>query len=267
MVPSVRHDMTKKHWEAVGRILLFGFRAGHFPMRLSMAFLISALFGEDSLTDAVMINSFKRYITLDERESIENFEKGESNDESLKEELIGTLDSYKTFSNPTKENLSSLLKELAHQELIQKPRYMANCFQNVLRLKKVSNEHPFHSLELLEKLFHERQPTNRKVVKCLKPCTELTEAQSTCFNHLTRFIKSLSKEKLLKFLRFVTGSDIMPENSIEINFDQSNNGMPFARTCVPMLSLSASYECYNMLAEELTKIILDRESYYFLVIF
>ena len=76
----------------------------------------------------------------------------------------------------------------------------------------------------------------------------------------------MSKDKLLKFLRFVTGSDIMPKNSIEVNFDQQNTGMPFVCTCVPMLSLSASYDCYNMLAEELTKVILDKESYSFLVI-
>ena len=92
----------------------------------------------------MIYNSFMRFITPDEKESIESFKSDQSNNEKIKEDLIDTLDSYKTFSNPTKEKLDRLLKELGHQEIIQKPRYMANCFQAVLT-KRVSNGHPFHS--------------------------------------------------------------------------------------------------------------------------
>ena len=74
----------------------------------------------------------------------------------------------------------------------------------------------------------------------------MTDAQSACFNHLTRFIKSLSNNKLLKILRFVTSSDIMPENPIIVDFKQQN--LSFVRTCVLLISLSTAYECYNMLA-------------------
>ena len=101
VVPTVRHDMIKQHWEAAGRLLFFGLRIGYFSIKLSFAFLVSTIFGEDNLKDA----------TIDE------FEKDDSNDGSLKDEL---------------------------------------------------------------------------------------NAESACFNHLTRFIKSLSKDKLLIFLRFVT---------------------------------------------------------------
>lgn len=265
VVPTVRHDMVKQHWEAVGRLLFFGLRVGYFPLRFSFAFLVSAIFGEEHLDDSTIINSFKRYITPDEKETIDMFQKDESNDGILKNELIETLDSYKAFSNPTKESLTCLLKELGHQELIQKPRYMANCFQSVFLARRVAEEHPFKSIELLTKLYTDRKPTNRKVINCLKT-SGLTDAQSACFNHLTRFIKSMSKDRLLIFLRFVTGSDIMPENPILVDFNQEKTGMPFVRTCVPMISLSASYDCYNMLAEELTNVILNKESYSFLVI-
>ena len=142
---------------------------------------------------------------------------------------------------------------------------MANCFQSVFETRRLAQDHPFKSKELLEKFYNERKPINRKLINCLKT-SDLTDAQSACFNHLTRFIKSLSKDKLLIFLRFVTGSDIMPENPILVDFNQEKTGTPFVRTCVPMLSLSSSYDCYNMLAEELTNVIMNKESYSFLVI-
>ena len=48
-VPCIRHDYQKNEWQAIARILVYGYKvAAYFPVSLSTAFLASCLFGEDS---------------------------------------------------------------------------------------------------------------------------------------------------------------------------------------------------------------------------
>ena len=44
------------------------------------------------------------------------------------------------------------------------------------------------------------------------------QAKRNSVSHLHRYIKSLNKQDLALFLRFVTGADIMPENEIIVAF-------------------------------------------------
>ena len=64
----------------------------------------------------MLISSFKNYVSLEEKENIDvmlqSFE--EENAELL--ELLSFCNCYK---KPTKENLSIVLRELAHQEILQ----------------------------------------------------------------------------------------------------------------------------------------------------
>ena len=51
-VPSIRHDFQKAQWQAIARVLVYGYvREKYFPIRLSAAFIAAALFGEESLSD------------------------------------------------------------------------------------------------------------------------------------------------------------------------------------------------------------------------
>ena len=46
VVPAIRHTMLLEDWQAVARIMLYGLRLNYFPVRLSLIFMQSALFGE-----------------------------------------------------------------------------------------------------------------------------------------------------------------------------------------------------------------------------
>ena len=66
-VPSLRHDFQTREWSAIARILAKGFiDLEYFPHMLSKAFSISVLFGEASVTENILISSFKRYVAKDE---------------------------------------------------------------------------------------------------------------------------------------------------------------------------------------------------------
>ena len=86
-VPAIRHDYQKSEWEAIGRILVFGFkRAGYFPVALSKAFVVSCIFGEECVDMKYLLSSFRLYLTSDEREVFNKIQEGEFPDE---DDLLG----------------------------------------------------------------------------------------------------------------------------------------------------------------------------------
>ena len=258
VVPSIRHDMAKDQWEAVGRMMIYGFRIGYFPLRFSPVFLVSTLFGEDCVSHEMMLSSFKLYISLEERDNISSMlQKFEEENE---EALLETLSAYHCYRKPSEDNLSEIIFELGHQELIQKPRYAATCISNIFKLHK---SHPFTSKDKVLQFYEKGSVSCRKIVKLLKLEEECNDIQRAVFNHLTRFIKSLDKKDLLSFLRFVTGGDILPQHAIKVRFCEQVPRAPRARSCVPSLEIADTYTCYNDLAEEFVNVLKSPDSYLF----
>ena len=255
-VPSIRHDMSREEWIAVGRIFIAAKKVGYYPLSISPAFMIATLFGERKLESDILLESFKNYVSLEEKE---NFEQMLLNFEENNEDLLETLSFYKCHRNPSKDSLESILLELAHQEIVQKPRYIANCLSEVLTSQ---NEHElFTSVEALLAFYEKHKPTAKKVIKSLNN-DALNEKEVEIFNHLTRFVKSLSKDILILFLRFVTGADMVPD-SITVSFQEQAFRAPVSRTCSNTLFLSTTYVCYSELAEELNNILRNSESFSF----
>lgn len=62
-VPALQPEYGKEEWEAVGRILLKGYQDhGFFPVKLSLAFAVCLLHGENKVTPGMLIESFMRYV-------------------------------------------------------------------------------------------------------------------------------------------------------------------------------------------------------------
>ena len=71
-VPSVRHGYQKGEWEAIDRIIVYGYSfAKYFSIALSPAFVASVFFGEETLTPEFLIESFKSYMSQDESKVLE----------------------------------------------------------------------------------------------------------------------------------------------------------------------------------------------------
>ena len=117
------------------------------------------------------------------------------------------------------------------------------------------------TIEQLEEFYQSRLPTAKKVINALK-CDLRNDAERAVFNHLTRYIKSLSKDNLMTLLRFITVSDLAPDAN-EVKFEEHVFRAPSVRTRGNILNLSASYSCYNKLAEEFTNVLRNKESFTF----
>ena len=99
--------------------------------------------------------------------------------------------------------------ELAHQELIQRPRNIAQCWAPILRELEVNK--PFKTPCIVE-FFSLRTPTARKVLRVINS-NPSSHVERQCFDFLKKFIRSLDASALETFPKFITGSDSMPSSS------------------------------------------------------
>ena len=101
----------------------------------------------------------------------------------------------------------------------------------------------------------------KKVINALV-CNPANDAERMVFTHLTRYIKSLSKDNLLAFLRFIAASDLAPD-AIVVDFKEHSVRAPVVCTCSNCLTLSSAYPCYNVIADKITNILKNKESFNF----
>lgn len=260
-VPCIRHDFQKNEWEAVGRLFVYSFvRLGYLPLQLSPAFITTCLFGDEALSDGLLLDSFRFYVSSDERDIIDSCIAGNLKPDDG--DLLDFLSSFKCYRNPTEQNVKEIILELAHQEIVQKPRYVANCWSPLFMiLRKLIKTN-----DGLSKLYEERKPTPKKVIKVLE-ANPVSDAERCCFDHLKRYLKSLEGH-ISSFLRFVTGSDILICSTIKVTFS-SLDGLsrrPVAHTCGPVLDLPSTYQSYNELVEEFSSILSDNSSLSFNIV-
>ena len=96
------------------------------------------------------------------------------------EDLKELLSSYKCYRLPSEENIQNVFCQLAHQELIQTPRYVANCWSPILRSLK-THECFENESELLS-FYEQLKPTPKKVIKILN-ASPTNDAERNTFDH------------------------------------------------------------------------------------
>ena len=78
--------------------------------------------------------------------------------------------------------------QLAHQELLQKPRYISNCWSPIWHVLKELPE--LSSIEKLKQMYAMKKPSPKKVVKLLKGSPS-TDSERQTFEYLKKFVKTL----------------------------------------------------------------------------
>ena len=129
-VPIIRHDVSKPMWQAIARVMLKGyFQEHYFPIQISPVFL-SCLFGEESVTLEMYFNYFMNYISKPEANLVE---KVLSSSVSVDDdEVLDLLTAFECKKIATADNFKDLIIEIAHKEIVQKPRYACDCWSEIL---------------------------------------------------------------------------------------------------------------------------------------
>lgn len=264
-VPSIRHDYQKAEWESVAKVLVIGFtQANYFPISMSLAFFASSLFGEESVSSQLLLESFHKYVSKDECETLQRCN-SDAFDPENDDDVLELLGSYKCYRLPTKEAMSKIVLELAHQELIQKPKYIAHAWSPIIA--QLKNYGEFKNVESLNEMWSLKKPTAKKVIKLLD-ASPSNDAERQCLDHLKRFIKSLDDNLLCILLQFISGSNTISTEKIDVAFNTTSGTArtPTAHTCGPLLVIPSTYQTYNELSEEFTNILRASASWSFAIV-
>lgn len=124
--------------------------------------------------------------------------------EDQENEWLDLLDRFGCKTVPKAGQVKDVVLEIAHKELIQAPRYIIDSWSTPL----TSLRQEFSSTDLLLQAFERGQPTNKKVITLFDANPE-NNAQTDSLSFLKRYVRGLDEEKLGKFLRFCTGSNML----------------------------------------------------------
>ena len=243
-VPYLRHDYGHLQWEAVGKIIKFGYKEfGYFPVEIAKPFIEYCVLGE-AKTD--LKQTFFSYISPSEASLLQQA-LTEYRDEDL-DELNDILQSYDCRRLLKPENIETIVQEIAHKEIVQKPMFVIDSFK--VHLSGLMTETKL--LECYTKLI----PTNRSLLTKICFPENISEKETEMKKYLQRFIRELDKEALGKFLRFCTGSNLLLKE-IAVRFTQIDG---FARrfiahTCGCILEIPDSYENYVEFRSEFTSVL------------
>jgi len=130
--------MQVYEWKAIGRFICYALKCGYFPVKLSYAFMKVTFMCKESVKNDNLVSSFLR-----DKETIEiNLKQFEVENG---DELLNVLSSYQCYSKPTKDNINVIICQLAHKELVQRPKYVTNCWATIFKAVKFPD---YHSLFL-----------------------------------------------------------------------------------------------------------------------
>lgn len=245
-VPSIRHDVSREKWQAIARILLKGYmQERYFPIKISKVFLCSCLFGEETVTDDMYLDSFMKYVSKTEAHLIERVLTNSLSTDD--EEVVDFLSAFECKRLVTEANFREVVIEIAHKELVQKPRYACDCWWDVLyQLKSFVT-----SVGALFEIYQSLYPTAAKLCKLIKADPQ-NSAERESLSYLKRWIKGLDENALAKFLRFSTGSDVILCEAITITFTSlaGKGRRPIFHTCGLVIELPSTYDDFCDFREE-----------------
>ena len=81
------------------------------------------------------------------------------------EDLLDLLRNFNCYKSPAKPNIFNIVHELAHQELVEKPRYIVDCLAPIINRIRVYT--PCQTMEDLQKFYNEKKPTAKRIINLL----------------------------------------------------------------------------------------------------
>ncbi|CAG9764624.1 unnamed protein product [Ceutorhynchus assimilis] len=234
-VPYIRHDFNAEKWEAIALVLYIGYKeTNYFPIEIAKVFMEMVIF-DRRLSD--LNESFLSYVSSDDKILLE---KAKSNFGDVDQDaLLDVLSDLGCKIAPNERNISEILDELAHKELIQKGMFVINAWQKVLK--------NFISEEAFLSIYKTKHINSRNVLSLLSaPSVDLDGEKNSIFNYLKKFIRESTVVTLKQLLRFCTGADVIVGKQIQVNFNQRHglNMVPTAHTCSCILELPVNYHDY-----------------------
>lgn len=170
-------------------------------------------------------------------------------DDNNIEELMDALNNFECKRIPRSDNISTIIFDVAHKEIIQKPKYIIDCWSNIL--SEIMN------VETLKNIYSKCEPKCKNIISILIFPNILSQEENKVVGFLKKYVRECDKFTLEKFLRFCTGADLITDQKISVEF-KNNCGFqrtPVAHTCSGVLELDISYENYPDFRSEVNSVL------------
>lgn len=246
-IPILRDDFTAEKWEAMAKILMKGYKdVKYFPLQLCKAFMELCILGDvkSDITDA-LLSYLSPYETKILAQALQDFDKIELDD------LVEVFSSLKSQRIPSRNSLRQVLNDVAHKELIQKPMFVIDIWQVILRGLMTEDD--------LNNVYRNCVPDCKNILRRLPSEEEVCSglAERRVFGFLKKYVKEGDAKLLAKLCRFITGADVLTTDSVSVEF---NHSAGFCRcfvghTCTNTLEVPVSYENYQDFRSELTELL------------
>ena len=236
-VPILTPEYGAEEWQSVGRILVKGFKdLKYFPTLLSSAYAIAVIFGEECVTPEILKESFLKFLSDVESQTVEAALLNKSYDEDT---LIDLLDRAQCHAVPSQSEMAPTIQQVAHKTIIQESKYALDAISSIAMpyLKGL-----IPSIDHLMSIYSDLKPTCAKVVALFR-CNPATKEESQALTYLTRFVRGRNEMQLKTLIRFLTGADVICVSHIEIQFVVRHGAAraPTVHTCGPTLQLPSTY--------------------------
>lgn len=245
-VPVITPDTCSFYFQ-LGRILSHGYvLTGYLPLFFAKAFFLSLLPTVGSEVDHnIIMESFMDYIDNCESEALSQCLNSQSGQvpECFDGVVVPMLSRFNCRQVPTLEDLRSTLLKVASYTFISQP-YFA-----IRELKQgMLSAHPSLwkkcTKEVIIQAYAMLIPTPQRVLETITEPDFSSHQEQLVFDYLRRFILSLKKEDLCKFMRFITGKPHCGLHPITIVYrkgDTEYTRRPTTHTCSTVLNLPLSY--------------------------
>ena len=247
--PIISPELKADDWRAVGSIIYKGFaQVGYFPLRFSVTSLIFAVLGRQQLTPDILISSFLGSLGNFERELFsECLELSEFSSEQIND-IVECLERYGVRQLPTPNNLRAITIRCSEVVSVERSLFPLQC----MNLGRLLHFPEFRAVEEIKKLLERLKPNPRKVSEMIA-AEPSNQAEERVFGFLRRAIRSFTDELLLKFLRFVGGSDTLNFAWITVQFVRLEglSRRIISHTCTHTIDLPVNYVSYNEFLMEL----------------
>ena len=269
LVPAVYPGTDMANLPVLGTIMSHGFLAsGFLPIRVAFPVVAAILLGPSiEVPDTVIMDSFVDYISSYEggilREALQIARSATSSYmEDLQGKLIEILSRFECRQIPTPNNIQQLIIGVARHEFLVKPLGALYALHSGVPRVHQGFWSQF-SLQELFALYAALNATPAIVLDRIEEPEQSNSAQMRIFSHLIRFIGNMKQEELRCFLRFVTGSSVMIDKSIKVNFNslQGLARRPISHTCSCLLELSTSYSSFLEFEQEFSVVLTSEDAW------
>ncbi len=170
-------------------------------------------------------------------------------------------------SLPNTQNIQALIAKIGKCELVNKPLWACEPFQEGIKDSKIVQLLWENSGDV-DKFYDELAVTPQKMSQIMSVENEenLTKTQNTVYSYLCHYIKECDKEKIRLLCRFLTGADVLALKKLKVIFHLHVGSIPHitAHTCSGVVDLPAGgYLGYHDLKTQFDTMLSDPELWKF----